>query len=69
MTLSAIAYALTFVTVRALSEMFSVYMLVMLRAAIGTAILIPWLYRSGVGVLRASAGAIIWVSGCNRVHR
>ena len=54
MALSAIAYALTFVTVRALSEMFSVYMLVMLRAAIGTAILIPWLYRSGVGVLRTT---------------
>lgn len=54
MTLSAIAYALTFVTVRALSEMFSVYMLVMLRAAIGTAILIPWLYRSGFGVLRTT---------------
>ena len=49
MTLSAIAYALTFVIVRALSEIFSVYMLGMLRAAVGTAILIPWLYRSGVG--------------------
>ena len=54
MTISAIAYALTFVTVRELSETFSVYMLVMLRAAIGTAILLPWLYRSGVGVLRTS---------------
>ena len=54
MALSAIAYALTFVTVRALSETFSVYMLVMLRAAIGTAILTPWLYRSGVGVLRTT---------------
>ena len=47
MTMSAIAYALTFVTVRELSETFSVYMLVMLRAAIGTVILLPWLYQSG----------------------
>ncbi|PPR09298.1 MAG: Riboflavin transporter [Alphaproteobacteria bacterium MarineAlpha11_Bin1] len=54
MTISAVAYALTFVTVRELSESFSVYMLVMLRAAIGTAFLLPWLYRSGVGVLRTS---------------
>lgn len=54
MTISAIAYALTFVTVRELSETFSVYMLVMLRAAIGTAILLPWLYRSGIGVLRTT---------------
>jgi len=54
MTVSAVAYALTFVTVRELSETFSVYMLVMLRAAIGTAILLPWLYRSGIGVLRTS---------------
>ena len=41
-------------TVRELTETFSVYMLVMLRAAIGTAILLPWLYRSGIGVLRTS---------------
>ena len=58
MTVSAIAYALTFVTVRELSETFSVYMLVMLRAAIGTAIMLPWLYRSGIGVLRTSQAGL-----------
>lgn len=52
MTLSAMFYALTFVTVRALSETFSVYQLVMFRAAIGTLVLLPWLFRSGVSVLR-----------------
>ena len=52
MTLSALSYALTFVTVRALSETFSVYQLVMFRAAIGTIVLLPWLFRSGVNVLR-----------------
>lgn len=58
MTMSAIAYALTFVTVRELSETFSVYMLVMLRAAIGTVILLPWLYQSGIGILRTSQGKL-----------
>jgi len=52
MTLSALSYALTFVTVRALSETFSVYQLVMFRAGIGTIVLLPWLFRSGVNVLR-----------------
>lgn len=52
MTLSALFYALTFVSVRALSETFSVYQLVMFRAAIGTLVLLPWLFRSGVNVLR-----------------
>ena len=47
MTISAVTYALTFVTVRALSETFSVYQLVLLRAAIGTAFMLPWLCRSG----------------------
>lgn len=54
MTISAITYALTFVTVRALSESFSVYQLVFLRAAIGTAFMLPWLCRSGVRALRTT---------------
>ena len=48
MTMSAIAYALTFVTVRELSKR-SRFTLVMLRA-IGTVILLPWLYQSGIGM-------------------
>lgn len=54
MTVSAVSYALTFVTVRELSETFSVYQLVLFRAAIGTAFMLPWLHRSGVRVLRTS---------------
>ena len=54
MTVSAVSYALTFVTVRELSETFSVYQLVLFRAAIGTAVMLPWLYRSGIRVLRTS---------------
>lgn len=54
MTISAVTYALTFVTVRELSETFSVYQLVFLRAAIGTAFMLPWLYRSGFRSLRTT---------------
>jgi drug/metabolite transporter (DMT)-like permease len=54
MTISAVTYALTFVTVRALSETFSVYQLVLLRAAIGTAFMLPWLCRSGMRSLRTT---------------
>lgn len=54
MTCSAFSYALTFVTVRELTETFSVYQLVLFRTAIGTAVMLPWLFRSGVGVLRTS---------------
>jgi drug/metabolite transporter (DMT)-like permease len=54
MTCSAFSYALTFVTVRELTETFSVYQLVLFRAAIGTAVMLPWLWRSGTGVLRTT---------------
>ena len=54
MTCSAVSYALTFVTVRALTETFSVYQLVLFRTAIGTAVMLPWLFRSGLGVLRTT---------------
>lgn len=52
MTMSALSYAMTFASVRELSETFSVYQLVMFRAAIGTAVMMPWLFRSGLFVLR-----------------
>lgn len=54
MTMSSVSYALTFVTVRELSETFSVYQLVLFRTAIGTAVMLPWVFRSGVRVLRTS---------------
>lgn len=54
MACSAFSYALTFVTVRELTETFSVYQLVLFRAAIGTAVMLPWLFRSGAGVLRTT---------------
>jgi len=51
MTMSALSYALTFVCVRELSESFTVYQLVMFRAAIGTAVMLPWVVRRGFGFL------------------
>lgn len=54
MFLSAMCYALTFATVRELSETFSVYQLVLFRTAIGTAVMLPWLYRSGLRTLYTS---------------
>ena len=41
MFLSAMCYALTFATVRELTETFSVYQLVLFRTAIGTAVMLP----------------------------
>lgn len=52
MFLSAMSYAFTFVTIRELAATFSVYELVLLRAAIGTAVQLPWLMRMGLGALK-----------------
>ncbi len=52
MLLSALAYALTFVTIRELSERFSGYQLVLFRTVLGTAVMMPWLVRSGLIALR-----------------
>lgn len=54
MFMSAMCYALTFATVRELTETFSVYQLVLFRTAIGTAVMLPWLYRSGIRTLHTS---------------
>ena len=51
---SAMCYALTFASVRQLSESFSVYQLVLFRAAIGTTVMLPWLYRSGFRTLQTN---------------
>lgn len=54
MFLSSLSYAVSFSTVRALSDDFSVFQLVLFRTAIGTSVMLPWLFRSGLGVLRTS---------------
>lgn len=54
MVMSALSYALTYVTIRELTETFSVYQLVLFRTGIGTAVMLPWLFRSGVRVLKTS---------------
>lgn len=52
MFLSSMCYALTFVTIRQLGETFSVYQLVLFRTFLGTAVMMPWVMRSGIGALR-----------------
>lgn len=52
MLLSSLAYALSFTTVRELSERFSVYQLVLFRTSLGTAVMLPWLFRQGFVALR-----------------
>jgi drug/metabolite transporter (DMT)-like permease len=54
MVMSAISYALTYATIRELTESFSVYQLVLFRTGIGTAVMLPWVFRSGIRVLRTS---------------
>lgn len=54
MVMSALSYALTYVTIRELTETFSVYQLVLFRTGIGTAVMLPWLFQSGVRVLKTS---------------
>ena len=41
MVMSAISYALTYATIRELTESFSVYQLVLFRTGIGTAVMLP----------------------------
>lgn len=49
---SSMCYALTFVTVKQLGQTFSVYQLVLIRTFLGSAVMLPWVMRSGIGVLR-----------------
>lgn len=52
MFLSSMAYAFNFVSIRELSESFSAYQLVLFRTVFGTAAMLPWLFRFGLGSLR-----------------
>ncbi len=52
MALSSLSYAFTYVTVRELSATFSVFELSFFRAALGMAVMLPWLMRAGAGALR-----------------
>ena len=52
MFLCAMCYALTFVAIRHLGETFSVWQLVLFRTALGTAVMLPWVVRSGIGALK-----------------
>jgi len=54
MVMSALSYALTYAAIRELTESFSVYQLVLFRTGIGTAVMLPWVFRSGIRVLRTS---------------
>lgn len=52
MLFCAVSYALTYVTIRHLVETYSVYQLVLFRTALGTAVMLPWVFRAGLGELR-----------------
>ena len=54
MVAASFFYALTFVTIRELSRSFSVFEMVLFRAALAVAFMLPWLVRSGIGALRTS---------------
>ena len=58
MLLAALTYALSFSTVREMSDRFSIYQMVLFRTAIATAVMLPWLYRSGLGVLRTQRAGL-----------
>ena len=47
-------YAFTFVAIRELSRNFSVFELSFLRAAMGTLVMLPWLFHAGLVALRTS---------------
>lgn len=52
MTSSALFYALTYAMVRVLSDSFGAFQIVFLRSSMGILLMLPWLMRSGIGVLR-----------------
>ncbi len=60
MFLSSMFYALTFVTVKKLGDSFSVYQLVLFRTFLGTAVMLPWVMRSGVSALKTRRWGIYW---------
>lgn len=58
MTLSAVFYALTYVTIRELSLSFNVFELVFFRATVGMLAMMPWLMRAGIGTLRTTRAKV-----------
>jgi drug/metabolite transporter (DMT)-like permease len=52
MLLSALSYAGSGATIRALTDHFSPYQLALIRAVLGTLVLLPWLLQHGVSALR-----------------
>ncbi|MHA1107982.1 MAG: DMT family transporter [Alphaproteobacteria bacterium] len=55
MVASTVCFALTFGLIRHLSVKFHVFELVLFRALLGIAFMLPWLWRSGIGALRVHA--------------
>ena len=54
MSISAACYALTYATVRQLSDDFHTFQIVFFRAALGVTIMLPWLFRAGLGALKTN---------------
>ncbi|MEX2453428.1 MAG: DMT family transporter [Rhodospirillaceae bacterium] len=63
MFMSAMCYALTFITVKHLGETFSVYQLVLFRTFLGTLAMMPWVMRAGIGALRTRRWFIYGLRG------
>ena len=51
MIASSFFYAFTYITIRDLSETFSVFQITFFRALLGAAAMMPWLWRAGLGAL------------------
>lgn len=52
MVAAAIAFSVTITVVRHLSDKFTTFEIVFFRQIFGTAIMLPWLFRAGIGVLK-----------------
>ena len=76
MLFSSAFYALIYVVIRALSESFPANQLVLFRALLGSAMMLPWVFMAGPGALRTRhmplylwrmafsyAGAVAWMYG------
>ena len=61
---SSIAYAVSSACVRFLADDFSIFQLVLFRTAIGTMVMLPWLFSSGLGVLRTKRWKLYLFRAC-----
>lgn len=65
---SSAFYALMYVVVRGLSEAFPANQIVLFRAVLGAAFMLPWLWAAGLGTLRtARMGLYLWRMGFSYV--